>query len=81
MIRYDIQTLFQFITESTCFAGMLTQTTAWDLGYAYFSLLTHTKQLLLVTFCEMPAGIEVSFRTDGQTDGQRQKDRQTWKLK
>ena len=46
----------------------------------YFSLLTHTKQLLLVTFCDMLAGIEVSFwadgtgrmdgRTDGRTDGQ-----------
>ena len=42
---------------------------------AYFSLLTHTKQLLLVTFCDMLAGIEVRFvqrepepRTDGQTD-------------
>ena len=43
---------------------------------AYFSLLTRTKQLLLVTFCDMLAGIEVSFsdtrmedgRTEGQTD-------------
>ena len=44
---------------------------------AYFSLLTRTKQLLLVTFCDTLAGIEVSFwadgngRTDGRTpDGQ-----------
>ena len=47
---------------------------------AYFSLLTPTKQLLLVTFCDTLAGIEVSFwtdgtgttdgRTEGQTDGQ-----------
>ena len=43
---------------------------------AYFSLLTHTKQLLLVTFCDTLAGIEVSFWADGtewtdrQTDGQ-----------
>ena len=43
---------------------------------AYFSLLTHTKQLLLVTFCDTLAGIEVSFwadgtgRTNGRTDGQ-----------
>ena len=47
---------------------------------AYFSLLTHSKQLLLVTFCNTLAGIEVSFwadgtgrtdeRTDGRTDGQ-----------
>ena len=42
---------------------------------AYFSLLTHTKQLLLVTFCDTLAGIEFSFwpdgtgRTDGQTNG------------
>ena len=28
---------------------------------AYFSLLTRTKQLLLVTFCDTLAGIEVSF--------------------
>ena len=49
---------------------------------AYFSLLTRTKQLLLVTFCDTLAGIEVCFwadgtrqmneqtneRTDGQTD-------------
>ena len=44
---------------------------------AYFSLLTHTKQLVLVTFCDMLAGIEVRFgrkepdaRMDGTTDGQ-----------
>ena len=38
---------------------------------AYFSLLTHTKQLLLVTFCDTLAGIEVSFWADrtGQTNG------------
>ena len=42
---------------------------------AYFSLLTRTKQLLLVTFCDTLAGIEVSFwadgtgRTNGWTDG------------
>ena len=45
---------------------------------AYFSLLRRTKQLLLVTFYDMLAGIEVSFwadgtgrnygRTDGHTD-------------
>ena len=40
----------------------------------YFSLLTRAKQLLLVTFCDTLAGIEVSFwvdgtgRTDGRTD-------------
>ena len=44
---------------------------------AYFSLLTHTKQLLLVTFCDTLAEIEVRFgrtepepRKDGNTDGQ-----------
>ena len=42
---------------------------------AYFSLLTRTKQLLLVTFCDTLAGIEVGFwadgtgRSDGRTDG------------
>ena len=34
---------------------------------AYFSLITHTKQLLLVTFCDPTAGIGVSFRTHGRT--------------
>ena len=32
---------------------------------AYYSLLTPTKQLLLVAFCDTPARIEDSFRTDG----------------
>ena len=43
---------------------------------AYFSLITHTKQLLLVTVSDTSAGIGASFRTDtrqtaaaeGQTD-------------
>ena len=40
----------------------------------YFSIMTHAKQLLLVTFSYTPAGIGVSFRTharteDGRTDG------------
>ena len=35
----------------------------------YFSLLTHTKQLLLVTFCHTAAGIGGSFRTHERTDG------------
>ncbi len=49
---------------------------------AYFSLMTHAMQFLLVTFCVTPAGIEVSLRTHGHTeDGGRRKDRQTWKLK
>ena len=33
---------------------------------AYFSLITHTKQLLLVTFCDPTAGIAVSFWTHGR---------------
>ena len=33
---------------------------------AYFSLLTHTKQLLFVKFCDRLAGIEVIFWTDGR---------------
>ena len=36
---------------------------------AYFSLLTLTKKLLLVTFCDPTAETGVSFWTDG-TDGQ-----------
>ena len=36
---------------------------------AYFSLLSHTKQLLLVTFSDTMAGIGTSFRTDARTDG------------
>ena len=34
----------------------------------YFSLLTHTKELLLVTFCDLTSETGVSFRTDGQTE-------------
>ena len=54
------------------------QQSDWDLRVTqnvYFALMTHTKQLLLVTFCCTTAGIEVSFRTDGgrtedgRTDG------------
>ena len=40
----------------------------------YFTLLTHAKQLLLVTFFHTTAGNGASFRThernDGTTDGQ-----------
>ena len=36
---------------------------------AYFSLLTLTKKLLSVTFCDPTAKTGVSFRTHG-TDGQ-----------
>ena len=42
----------------------------------YFSLLTHTKQVLLVTFCHTTAGNGASFRTHthghmhGRTDEQ-----------
>ena len=34
---------------------------------AYFSLMTHIKQLLLVTFCYTTAGIGFTFQTDTQT--------------
>ena len=44
---------------------------------AYFSLLTHNKQLLLVTFCDTLEGIEVSFWRDGNTDGRTEPDGQT----
>ena len=38
----------------------------------YFSLIAHTKQLLLVTLCDTTAGIQASFRTHGRrrTEGQ-----------
>ena len=35
---------------------------------AYFSLLTLTKKLLLVTFCDPTAETGVSFWTHGQTE-------------
>ena len=38
---------------------------------AYFSLLSHAKQLLLVTFSDTTAGIGASFRTDPCTNGLR----------
>ena len=37
---------------------------------AYFSPLTHIQQLLLLTFCDTPAGIGATFRTHTQTYGQ-----------
>ena len=44
---------------------------------AYFSLLTHNKQLLLVTFYGTLEGIEVSFWRDGNTEPEREWDGQT----
>ena len=38
---------------------------------AYFSLLTLTKKLLLVTFCDPTAETGVSFRTDGRNGTER----------
>ena len=35
---------------------------------AYFSLLTLTKKLLLVTFCDPTAETGVSFQTHGRTE-------------
>ena len=37
---------------------------------AYFLLSKHTKQLLLVTFCDTPAGIEVNSDTRTEAEGQ-----------
>jgi len=45
---------------------------------AYFSLLSHTKQLFLVTFWDKTAENWASFRTHRRTDGRM--DRRTWKL-
>ena len=51
----------------------------------YFSLMTHTKQLLLVTFYDTIARIGVFFRTHGTGTGtgrnHRRMDRWTWKSK
>ena len=44
---------------------------------AHFSLLTRTKQLLLVTFCDTLAGIEVSFWADGTGRTEPERDGQT----
>ena len=50
---------------------------------AYILLLTYTKQLLLVTFCDTLAGIQVIFWTDGtgrnrtEPDGTGRTDEQT----
>ena len=41
---------------------------------AYFSLITHSKQLLSVTFFDTNAGIGVIFQTHIQTHGQRRTD-------
>ena len=44
---------------------------------AYFSPLTHTKQFLLVTFCDMTAGNGTSFgqtETNGRTEPDRPTD-------
>ena len=46
------------------------QQSDWGLGVtlnAYFLLIAHTKQLLLVTFCDLSARVGVSFRTHGRT--------------
>ena len=63
---------------------VLTHTTTWDRHWVGdetlrrdFSLLTLTKKLLLVAYCNLTAETEVSFGTDGQ----KRKDRQMWKSK
>ena len=48
---------------------------------AYFSLMTHTKQLLLVTFCDTTAGNGSYFQSHGQTANGERKERWTWKSK
>ena len=57
------------IDSSTGFPYLLDPRSLRVTQNAYFSLLTHTKKLLLVTFCETIAEIGVSFRTHGNTDG------------
>ena len=55
----------------------------------HFWLLTHSKQLLLLRFCDTAAETEVSVRTHERTDGRTEPrnrnhgrmDRQTWKSK
>ena len=37
--------------------------------HAYFSIMAHANQLLLVTFCQPTAGIGVSFRKHGRKHG------------
>ena len=44
---------------------------------AYFSLLTHTKQLLLVTYCDTTAETDVSVQKHGRTDGTERTERWT----
>ena len=41
---------------------------------AYFSLITHTKQLLSVIFCDTTAGIGATFRTHGRKRAVGQRD-------
>ena len=47
----------------------------------YFSPLTYTKQLLLVTFCDATQELKVVFIPVWKAAQWWQKDRQTWKLK
>ena len=42
---------------------------------AYFSLLTLTKKLLLVTFCDPTAETGVSFQTHGRTNERTEQNR------
>ena len=44
---------------------------------AYFSLLTFTKTLLLITFCDPTAETGVCFQTQGRNGRDRQMDGQT----
>ena len=55
----------------------------WVTQKAYFSLLTHTKQLLLLLLYDTTARIEYSFWIHGRNYEQtyERMDRQTWRLK
>ena len=44
---------------------------------AYFSLMTHTKQPLLVTVCDTTAGNGASFRTHARTHTRTEEEGQT----
>ena len=60
------------VLKSSIRTSALPQRQQSDMGLrvtqgAYFSLLSHTKQPLLVTFSDNTAGIGASFRTDAWT--------------
>ena len=60
------------VPPNICTSALLgRQRSHWGLRVTqdvYFLLLTHTKQLLLMTFCQTTAGTGASFRTHGMTE-------------